>query len=253
MSYIKVLRFTLLASAIAHTGCSAKLFEPVTIIKNIDPDIKCNANINEFYPSSDTKVLSHNDYARSYYPIRIEQFKNRPIGCNGIVMLGDSLTEMNNWEQSLTTDIAIYNRGIKGDTTDGILNRLDEIIIRKPKMVFVMIGTNDLWSKNSSQKISQNILTIATTIRLNSPDTRVYVQTVMPLRDNNELNIKVMEINQLLKTLTQKEELDIIDLYSIFVDNTQQLQKQLTYDGVHLSPAGYALWQAALNEVLRRD
>jgi lysophospholipase L1-like esterase len=58
-------------------------------------------------------------------------------------MLGDSLTEWGNWHE-LVPEHRIINRGIAGDTSSGVLDRLQEVIERRPKVVFVMIGTNDI-------------------------------------------------------------------------------------------------------------
>jgi len=60
-----------------------------------------------------------------------------------IVMLGDSLTEWGNWHE-LVPEHRVINRGIAGDTSSGVLDRLQEVIERRPKVVFVMIGTNDI-------------------------------------------------------------------------------------------------------------
>ena len=64
-------------------------------------------------------------------------------GSPDIVMLGDSLTEWGNWHE-LVPEYSILNRGISGDTSSGVLDRLQEVIERRPKVVFVMIGTNDI-------------------------------------------------------------------------------------------------------------
>src|SRR5215207_538395 len=64
-------------------------------------------------------------------------------GSADIVMLGDSLTEWGNWHQ-LVPEYRIINRGISGDTSSGVLDRLQEVIDRRPKIVFVMVGTNDI-------------------------------------------------------------------------------------------------------------
>ena len=57
-----------------------------------------------------------------------------------IVMLGDSLTEWGNWHE-LMPQHHIINRGIAGDTSSSVLDRLDEVMQRQPKVVFVMVGT----------------------------------------------------------------------------------------------------------------
>ena len=63
---------------------------------------------------------------------------------NEIVFIGNSITEGGkNWSEKFNIP-NIRNRGIGGDVTDGVLERLGEIIFFKPKAVFILIGINDL-------------------------------------------------------------------------------------------------------------
>jgi len=77
----------------------------------------------------------------------------------------------------------------------GVLKRLNEITYFKPKAVFILIGINDLFSRHheednpalkydkvvpSSRYIGKNILKIAKIIHRGSPDTKIYVRTLLP-------------------------------------------------------------------------
>src|SRR5262245_30731364 len=83
-----------------------------------------------------------------------------------VVMLGDSLTEGVDWHD-LFQGVRSLNRGIAGDTTAGILNRLDEVIGRRPKTVFLMIGVNDLQIGVPVSTISANIRSIVGALERN--------------------------------------------------------------------------------------
>jgi hypothetical protein len=61
-----------------------------------------------------------------------------------VVMLGDSLTELGEW-QEMFPEVKIANRGISSDMTSGILERLDEVMEARPRKVFLMAGINDLF------------------------------------------------------------------------------------------------------------
>ena len=71
-------------------------------------------------------------------------------------MPGDSLTEGIDWRE-LFPDVKILNRGIGGDTSAGVLNRLDEVIGRHPKIVVLMIGANDLRMGVPVPQVAANI------------------------------------------------------------------------------------------------
>ncbi len=55
------------------------------------------------------------------------------------VMIGDSLTNYGEWHE-IFPETSIVNRGIVGDTTYGVIRRLDSIINTKPDNAFIMLG-----------------------------------------------------------------------------------------------------------------
>src|SRR5438105_5617872 len=79
----------------------------------------------------------------SYHEYRRGLFALSKIEAASIVMLGDSLTEGAPWRE-LTGCADLVNRGIGGDTTSGVLARLDEVLKLKPRAIFLMIGVNDI-------------------------------------------------------------------------------------------------------------
>src|SRR5277367_6465230 len=86
-------------------------------------------------------------YAKKHYAKRVALFKSEPVKKGRIIFLGNSIMEFGNW-QKLLNDSTIINRGIAADNTFGVLDRLDDVIIRQPSKLFIKIGIND---------ISQNI------------------------------------------------------------------------------------------------
>jgi lysophospholipase L1-like esterase len=150
----------------------------------------------------------------------------------------------------LTAEAIVRNRGIAGDTTDGVLARLDEIIASKPRALFIMIGTNDLWSSNSAKRTVGNIEKMIVAVKGGSPRTRIFVQTVLPIRSDPQRNNKVRNINTKLHDVAGAHDIGLIDTYSMAVDRDGLLKAEFTDDGVHLTAAGYAAWVALLNAAL---
>ena len=210
----------------------------------------------KLFPSK--KVISryHNNWARTYYPKRIEAFKNKSLEFGEIVFIGNSITEAGlDWSAKFGIG-HIRNRGIAGDVTDGVLKRLKEITFFKPKAVFLLIGINDLFSLHhkednpllaydkvvpSPEYISKNILKIAKAIHRKSPDTKVYVRTLLPSR-RNYLKTDILLVNKMIKNNEVKGYYKVIDLYAQFVDINGNLINELTRDGVHLNDKGYNKW-----------
>ena len=99
-----------------------------------------------------TATAQEKKYSDHYYE-RVAQFESEtPICSNDIVFLGNSLTEGGKWndyfagtESKLNKKGgAIRNRGIIGDTAEGIADRLDEITKGAPKKIFLLCGVNDI-------------------------------------------------------------------------------------------------------------
>ena len=106
----------------------------------------------------------------------------------------------------------IKNYGIGGDTTDGILNRIDDIIQSKPQKLFLLIGINDLYYGKRVAYIVDNYSLILETLKKQIPQTTVFVQSVLPINENllpaNERGKfekqRIVELNETIKNLTNK-------------------------------------------------
>lgn len=188
-----------------------------------------------------------------HYRDRLEKFKKESIVRGGIVFLGNSITEGGNWKM-LLQDSLIVNRGISGDNTFGVLNRISEVIIRQPDKLFLLIGINDLSKNIPEEIIFENILSIAGRIHAGSPKTKVYIQSILPLNATNEkfpqkfLNNEshILTINTQLKRFASKVKYTYVDLYNEFTDAQGKLDEKYTTDGLHLNKSGYNLWVSIL-------
>ena len=163
-----------------------------------------------------------------------------------IVFLGDSITDYVNFGEYLP-DYPIINRGIAGDTTSGVLRRLNEVISLKPRKLFLLIGTNDIGDFIETAPIVRNIRKILERIRSGSPATKLYLQSVLPTRDiPSRPNAEIQALNHSLEMLAQALHCTFIDLYPLMLDEAGQLAEEYTIDGLHLSPAGNARWLGSL-------
>jgi len=205
-----------------------------------------NSSIDHLYPSEDLIIQNHDDWGGGYYKKMIREFKSNPLNFNDIVFLGNSITEGGkDWSKRLNYP-NIKNRGIGGDVTDGVLARLDEIIYFKPKAVFLLIGINDLWNNGSpdnpsSEYIANNIIKISQVINAETPKTKIYIQTVLPIEKEKFKN-NILKVNEIIKANEKDNPYQTIDLYSIFVNENGLIKSQLSTDGVHLNEEGYNTW-----------
>lgn len=77
------------------------------------------------------------------YIDRMAHFKANPLKKGQIVFFGNSLTQAGKWNEYFPSQNPA-NRGIAGDNTLGMLNRLYEVIEARPEKFFMMAGTNDI-------------------------------------------------------------------------------------------------------------
>ncbi len=114
-----------------------------------------------------------------------------------IVFVGDSITQDFNVYEYFP-EHTVYNRGIGGDTSEGVLTRLDVSVFElKPKKVFLNIGTNDFVRLSDGidgtykkiKEISKRILEFDNTIEL-------YIISVYPVNPNVDKNTVGLRNNQ---------------------------------------------------------
>ncbi|MCH3964893.1 MAG: GDSL-type esterase/lipase family protein [Clostridium sp.] len=188
--------------------------------------------------------INKNIVKNDYYLARQSQFETLNIKSEDIVFLGDSITNRSEWMEVFDNP-DIKNRGIDGDTTSGILNRLNTITRGYPKKIFLMIGINDILHNEDRVYIFNNYKQILNQIRINSPDTIIYVESILP-NNNIKSNRDVKFLNNELKKLSASK-IIYIDLFDKFVEH-DKLSGRYTYDGTHLNGLGYLLWKKEIEK-----
>jgi lysophospholipase L1-like esterase len=196
------------------------------------------------YPSPNVVIPYHSEWTKTHYIERIAEFKANPLQFGDIVFIGNSITEQGgNWSERFKNS-KVKNRGIAGDVTAGVVNRLAEIYYYKPKKVFIKIGINDLFHNElTPEYVANNIKLIVNKIHLESPETKIYVQTLLPTANNNPSKERIAATNTILKAMPSTNYLQIIDLHTRFADQNDLMIGSYTTDGLHLTELGYLAWQ----------
>lgn len=202
--------------------------------------------------AQENKQIFHN----YFYDQRRSFFESMPTDKNEIILLGDSITNCANWEE-IFPGKKVKNRGISGDITLGVLDRMDEIVRSKPKKVFILIGINDIAQKISPEKILENYQNIILKLKNDSPRTRVYIQSILPTNDefdtfkNHQGKMQMIkEINIELEKLAKENNVEFINLFPYFLDQNGKLSKSYTNDGLHLLGPGYLLWASIIKKYI---
>lgn len=191
-------------------------------------------------------------YRPARYKEQVAKFQADVKSKKDVVFLGNSITAGTDWAKLLHLPNA-KNRGISGDITFGVLERLDEIITGKPAKVFVLIGINDISRNIPDSLILRNYNQIISRIRSGSKRTKIYFYTLLPVNSSFEKfknhygkDEHILWLNEQIRKMAAKQVI-IIDLYPKFLDENDHLKAGLTKDGLHLNGEGYQLWAEILN------
>ena len=195
-------------------------------------------------------VTPHAFAARPFQLAKLAQYHALPAGRGSVVFAGDSHIAGIPFGEMFTP---IRNRGIGGDTTAGLLGRLDEITRHTPECIFLEIGANDVARRIPVDETVSNYAEILRRIRRDCPDARVFVLSVPPTSQevcerSIDRNPQIRELNKRLAALADAEGATFIDLMPVLSRLEGGLKAEFaTEDGLHLTTEA----QLKLCEVLR--
>ena len=169
-----------------------------------------------------------------------------------VVFMGDSITDA--WGRrggKFWPDRPYVNRGISGQTTPQMLIRFrPDVIALGAKLVVILAGTNDLAGNTGPMTLEQiegNLESMAQLAKANG--IKVVMSSVMPVCDYHRPQTarrqpeKIIALNQWIEAYCKKNKLVYLDYYSAMIDDARMLRKEITEDGLHPNPAGYAIME----------
>jgi len=180
---------------------------------------------------------------------------NKHATPGGTIFIGDSITQdypVSEWFKGLN----VYNRGIGGDTTEGLLKRMDvSVYDLKPKSVICLIGTNDFALLDTTpEQVAANIERIITLIKANDESTKIIIQSIYPVNQaidpltvGKRNNLLIQKTNSMLKTL---QDVTYVDMYTRLSDESGNLKKEYSHDGLHLNMDGYQVITETIRQLL---
>lgn len=203
------------------------------------------------YSNINTKL--HNNFAPA--PSERTEFYQRTLAIhkridaqvpnNSKIIIGDSLTQ-----GFLANEFV--NFGIGSDTTQGVLNRIEEYeSVKTASEIILLIGINDLGISEDDE-----ILGRFEEIFNKIPDDKLIVLSLLPVtqeyefRNKNITNDRIREVNKKLAILCQQKNIKFIDIHSLFVNKSGYLDESYQVgDGIHLNMNGYKVLSKAINTI----
>ncbi len=170
-----------------------------------------------------------------------------------VVFLGDSITQ--EWGDGLGAafpGVKVANRGISGDTTRGVLLRLDEDVLKlHPVAVVLLIGTNDLVEGATPEVIAGNLGLIVSRLEKHNAKMPVVLCQVFPSsRKKKRPADQIKALNALyLAVANSRRQITYLETWPLFADPSGDATVGEFPDLLHPNEAGYTKWAAALRPI----
>ncbi|MEH3093354.1 MAG: GDSL-type esterase/lipase family protein [Agrobacterium cavarae] len=161
------------------------------------------------------------------------------------VMMGDSLTQFANWPALLNRS-DVLNLGLAGDTTAGMLTRVENLDVTGNR-VLVMGGVNDVLVGISVDDIMRNLTEIVR--HLNRDGNTVFLQSTIMTR-RPDANRIIAQLIERQRQLCETEKCTFVDV-NRSVTNGSDLAEAQSVDYVHLNYNGYLRWKDAVEFIFR--
>ena len=175
-----------------------------------------------------------------------------------LVFIGDSITA--GWDPGLFSQFygmrAPVLLGVIGDVTQGVLERLPrEWGPLRPKLVVLLIGTNNTqWWHSTPEDLSLGVAEIVRLIHTKSPATKILIVGILPRGSGPGEPLRAVNArtNALIARCADNQTTFYIDVGRALVNASGQLSNEVSFDLLHLTPVGYALYAMALEPEIKK-
>ena len=175
-----------------------------------------------------------------------------------VAFIGDSITA--GWDPGVFA--AYYARraplllGIGGDVTQGVLQRLPgEWGPLRPRLAVLLIGTNNTqWVGGPPGNAALGVAEIVRRIHALSPGTRILLLGILPRGAGPDDRLRAVnaQVNALVARCADGEAVFFADPGQALLEPSGALSRAVSYDLLHLTPAGYGILAAAMEPMVRR-
>lgn len=170
-----------------------------------------------------------------------------------IVFLGDSITQA--WGDDFLGQfegLKVANRGISGDTTRGMLVRLQEdVLALKPRAIVMLLGTNDIEDKGTPEDSVTNLTAIFAAIKAHDPSLPVIFCRIFPSSAKKKRSPEAIAAhNQAFDALVKgNPQITVVDTWTLFANDDKDAIPTYFHDMLHINRSGYERWAAALHPI----
>jgi lysophospholipase L1-like esterase len=192
-----------------------------------------------------------------------------PVKKQTVILFGDSITQAGvnpggyivkmgelAAKENKAAEYDFIGAGIGGNKVYDLFLRMeDDVLNRKPDIVFIYIGVNDVWHKRSygtgtdADKFEKFYTAIIKKLQAQNCKVALVTPAVIGERTDfsNELDGDLNHYSSIIRRLAEKNKLPLVDLRKSFLDYNKQYNTEnkesgiLTSDRVHLNEKGNEL------------
>lgn len=164
-----------------------------------------------------------------------------------IVFFGDSLTYYGDFSKVFPEKV-VCNLGLRGDTIQGMIGRVEQVKLLKPSIIFLMAGINDV-AIRSIEEFGDLFYQLV--MKLDGAS--LVVQSILPVNTHRFTiscnNDQIIKCNSKIKIIAEEKGCHYLDLYNLY-EQKGQLPAEMTKDGIHLTDAAYNNWYLELKKYI---
>jgi lysophospholipase L1-like esterase len=149
----------------------------------------------------------------------------------------------------------IANYGIAGDTTQGVLYRLEdgEGTGISPRAIMLMIGTNNT-ARNSAAEIAEGVGAVVLSLQHHYPKAQILLLGIFPRgrSASDPLRGMLAEINKSISKLDDGKQVHYLDIGAGFLEADGSISPEVMSDALHPTARGYEIWAQAVEQPLAK-
>jgi len=158
-----------------------------------------------------------------------------------VVLWGDSLFQQGEWEALLTGTAPVANRGVSGDRSEHLADRVARSASNGARRHVVLIGVNDWWHSEGRRDLSRTAATVDALARaLAAGGAPVHVLEPLPIQQAGP-NAELAPLRRELERRSAQAPWTWVPTRALFGDGEGRLRRELSRDGIHLRVDGYRL------------
>jgi len=180
-----------------------------------------------------------------------------PIPEGGILLIGSSTVEIWGKRHAFESSEPLIWHGIGGTTIPFLIQNLDALLLSyKPAKLVIYSGDNDIQNDKGGEKladkVSDDMIRLASMIRERLPDTHIYILSIKPSIQRASARALQNRANAGIRAMAESQEkVEFVEVGSSLLDDSgNPVPGCFAPDGLHLSAEGYARWNRIISATL---